>query len=225
MHHPHEVVDPLAPVDTLAAEVTRMTGKKSTKKAPKPPKQAPRKAPHVVDAPAYAPEAAFDDTIARTRGLAVPAASGVPSVPAGYQPTDPKQRIKRLRRIAGTLRSEVIAALTTLGARGAGVKEDLGKFAPDCSSAGALAARLGKTAALSAAADALAAFASEADQIALSDAVVLLEAVNKQLKNASASDPSLKTTYATVVEIFATRGAAVQAGKKRAKKKPAPPAA
>jgi hypothetical protein len=233
VNHLEEVVDSFEEVDILAAEVMHMTTKKTTKAsraaAPKegsakPVKQAARRAPHVDDAPAYAPAAAFDDTIARTRGLAITAASGVPKAPSGYQPTDPDQRKKRLRRIASTLRAEMITALGLIGSRGAAVKDDLGKFAPDGAQAKGIADRMTKAGALVAAATSLAEFAAEADQIAISDAVVLLEAVNKQLKNAAASDPALLTTYAPVVEIFATRNAAIQAGKRRAKKQPAPPA-
>jgi hypothetical protein len=227
-------VDYLAQVDILAAEVNRVSKKKTTKTkasraaAPKggsakPVKQPARRAPHVDDAPPYAPAAAFDDTIARTRGLAITAAAGVPKAPSGYQPTDPEQRKKRLRRIAATLRAEVLTALGLLGSRGAEVKDDLGKFAPDGAQAKGIADRMTKAGALASAATALAEFAAEADQIAISDAVVLLEAVNKQLKNAASSDPALLTAYAPVVEIFATRNAAIQAGKKRAKKQPPPP--
>jgi len=161
------------------------------------------------------PEADFNDTIAHNRGLELMKPSAIPGVPAGYRPTDPEVRGRRLRRLAGDLRAEAMEALDE--AKGRDLAADLGKFAPDPQRAEGIAARLGTTGDLVARAQALLDYAKEVDQIAMSDGLVFLETENKQLGNALDHDPALATHYRKLMKLFAARSGAIAEGIARAK--------
>src|SRR5690242_11987486 len=87
-----------------------------------------------------APEADFDDTIAKNRVLPILDPTSLPRPPAGFRPTDPDTRNRRLRKVSSELRAEVLDALRE--AAGLDLIADLGKYAPDPRRAPALAERL-----------------------------------------------------------------------------------
>ncbi len=162
-----------------------------------------------------APEADFDDTIAHNRSLPLLDTQAVPHPPRGYRPTDPDVRRARLRRFAGDLRSESMDALREAASRD--LRTELGRFAPEPQRAAALVERLTTTGEAVARAEALLAYAREIDQIALSDAFLLLELENKQYANAVEHDPSLLAHYRALVKLFEARSAAIAEGMARAR--------
>ena len=162
-----------------------------------------------------APEADFDDTIAHNRSLPLLDTQALPHPPRGYRPTDPDVRRTRLRRFAGDLRSESMDALRE--AAGRDLRTELGRFAPEPQRAAALVERLTNTGEAVARAEALLAYTREVDQIALSDAFLLLELENKQYSNAVEHDPSLLAHYRSLVKLFEARSTAIADGMARAK--------
>lgn len=166
--------------------------------------------------PKVVPEADFDDTIAKNRALPLLDLKAIPAVPKGFRATEPDARNRRLRKIAGDHRAECRDALREAVDRD--LKEDLGKHAPDPARAPALLDRLTTTGALVTATAALAAYAREMEQIALSDALVFLEAEHRELIHALEHEPSLAPRYAAVRALFSARGAAISNGLARAAK-------
>ncbi|WP_437960173.1 hypothetical protein WME76_11410 [Sorangium sp. So ce119] len=185
--------------------------KKSTKNTPSP--VTPAGAEPTLGG-GRAPEADFDDTIAKNRALPILDPASLPRPPAGFRPTDPDTRNRRLRKVSSELRAEVLAALRE--AAGLDLAADLGKYAPDPQRAPALVERLERVGRLSAAVQALALYAREMEQIALSDALVFLEAENKQLANALEHAPELAERYAALRALFETRAASIVEGRARA---------
>jgi hypothetical protein len=162
-----------------------------------------------------APEADFDDTIAKNRALPILDPAHVPRPPKGYHATDPETRGKRLRRLAGELRSEAGDALREASKRD--LKHDLGKFAPDPARAAGLLERITTSGDLVNAAQTLLSYAKEIDQIAMSDTLVFLETENKQLTNALEHEPGLATSYPALAKLFSARADAIVEGIARAK--------
>src|SRR5262245_15585237 len=76
---------------------------------------------------------------------------------------------------------------------------------------------LGATGEIVARAQALIDYAKKVDQIAMSDALVFLEAENKQLENALEHDPALAPHYRALVKLFAARSGAIAEGIARAR--------
>ncbi|WP_437930925.1 hypothetical protein WMF37_17385 [Sorangium sp. So ce291] len=167
-----------------------------------------------------APEADFDDTIAKNRALPILDPASLPRPPAGFRPTDPDTRNRRLRKVSSELRAEVLDALRE--AAGLDLIADLGKYAPDPRRAPALAERLERVGRLSGAVQTLSLYAREMEQIALSDALVFLEAENKQLANALEHAPELAERYAALRTLFETRSASILEGRARAARGAAP---
>ena len=174
----------------------------------------------------YAPEADFEDSIAKNRAVPIIDAAKVPRPPADYRPTDPDTRNKRLRKLAGEHGAETLAALNNVANRD--LKADFGKHAPDPKRSIALAERLNKTSALLTAARALYFHARELNQIARSDALVYLEKVNKMLVSTVDDHPALADDYESLRALFEARGEAIAEGraqgpkaKEKAKAKPA----
>jgi hypothetical protein len=165
----------------------------------------------------YASEADFDDTIAKNRGLPVVSDGAVPATPHGYRATDPEIRRRRLRRMAGELRAEAVLALLEAAQRGPALQTELGKHAPPAARAQALVERLGQTSKLIAAVEPLLEYASELDEIALSDAVIYLEAENKELQHELEHDPALAGRYAALRKFMDARASAISVGMARAK--------
>jgi hypothetical protein len=163
----------------------------------------------------YAPEADFDDTIAKNRVLPVLSAASIPSPPNGYRPTNPDTRGRRLRPLAADLVSEAGDALRAI--EGRDLKADLGKYAPDGSRAPALLARMKQTSDLVTSVQSLLTYAKELDQIARSDALRFLESVNKSLGDAVDHDPTLATKYMAVQKLFTARSEAIAEGMVRSK--------
>jgi hypothetical protein len=178
----------------------------------------------ILAAALFAPEADFDDTIARNRGLPLLDAHTIPPPPVGFRPTDPETRRARLRRFAGELRSESMDALRE--AAGRDLQAELGQFAPKAERAAALVERLTTTSNGVSRAEALLAYEREIDQIALSDAFAFLDLENKQYTNAVDHDASLLQHYRALAKLFAARSAAIAEGMAQAKtqdtSKPAP---
>jgi hypothetical protein len=174
-------------------------------KAPKP------TAPPLADGP----EADFTDSIARNRGLKLLDPSSVPHPPHAYRSTDPNERARRLRRLSGELRAEAEEALREAGGRD--LQAELGRFAPEPGRALSLVERLNTTAELVARAQALLEYARESDQIAMSDALLFLEAERKQYDNAVAHDASLSAHYRALGRLFEMRSGAIAGGMARAR--------
>ncbi len=94
---------------------------------------------------------------------------------------------------------------------------ELGPYAPAPQRVTALAERVGHTGELVARAEALVAHAREADQIALSDALALLEKVRKQYLTAVEYNTDLEAYYRSLVKLFEMRSGAIAEGIARAK--------
>lgn len=180
------------------------------------------KAPNLVSAsPADSPEPDLNDTIAYNRGLTLLEPSTVPHPPQGYRSTESDERPRRLRRLSAELRSEAMDALRE--AAGRDLQADLGRFAPEPKRAEAIVERLGKTGELVARAQALLDYARENDQIAMSDALLFLEAEHKQYDNAVEHEASLSASYRALVKLFAMRSGAIAEGMARARSADASP--
>lgn len=167
----------------------------------------------------YVPEADFDDTIAKNRVLPILDPSSLPRPPIGFRPTDPDTRNRRLRRLSSELRAEAVNALHE--AAGLDLHADLGRFAPDPKRAPLLAERLERAARLSAAVQGLVLYAREMEQIAMSDALLFLEAENKLLENVLEHAPELAEKYTALRTVFETRAASIATGRARAAKEAA----
>lgn len=161
---------------------------------------------------------AFDDAITKNRACPLPPPASVPSPPKGYRPTAAVTRSRRLRKLADELRAETLVALGELTTHGPGVKDDLGRYAPEPAHIVNVRERLTTSGQLVAAAETLLGFANEMDQIARSDAVQILESVHKLLQTALPHNPKLAERYRGVTEIFGAVGAAIAKGRARAKK-------
>lgn len=159
-----------------------------------------------IGATEYAPEADFDDTIAKNRGLPVLNDGGIPGAPQGYRPTDPDIRKRRLRRMADDLRAEAAMALLEAAARGAALQTELGKHAPAAARAQALAERIDPTGKVVGAVRPLLSYASELDEIALSDVVIFLEAENTPARDRAQSRARVALPGPAQVHGFARGG-------------------
>jgi hypothetical protein len=173
-------------------------------------------AARIVPAGGYVPEADFDDTIAKNRVQPILDPSSLPKPPTGFRPTDPETRNRRLRRLSSELRAEAVNALHE--AAGMDLHADLGRYAPDPKRAPLLAERLERAGRLSAAVQGLALYAREMEQIALSDALLFLEAENKQLAHVLEHAPELAEKYTALRTVFETRAASIVEGRARAAK-------
>jgi hypothetical protein len=165
-------------------------------------------------------EADFDDTIAQNRALPILDPASVPRSPPGFRLTDPDKRNRRLRKLAAENRAEAVIALEEASQRD--LKADLGKYAPSPTQAQPLAERLVQTGELVAVAQSLLAYAREVEQIALSDALIFLEAEHKQLEHAVEHEPALADRYRALGVLFAARKDAIVEGLARAAKEAAP---
>jgi hypothetical protein len=179
-----------------------------------------QKVPTATPAQVPVAEADFDDTIALNRAIPILDPASVPRSPPGFRLTDSDTRNRRLRKLAAEDRAEAVNALEEAGARD--LKADLGKYAPSPTQAPPLAQRLVQTGELVAVAQSLLAYAREVDQIALSDALVFLEAEHKQLEHAVEHEPALATRYRALGVLFAARTDAILEGRARAAKEAAP---
>ncbi|MFO0589644.1 MAG: hypothetical protein U0441_19050 [Polyangiaceae bacterium] len=157
-----------------------------------------------------ASEPDFDDTIARNRVVTILDAASVPRPPVEYKPTNPDARRRRLRAIAADHRAESVAALQEASQRD--LRSDLGKYAPEPARAAALAERLNRTGKLVSAAQTLLTYAKEMEQIALSDAILFLEAENKQLQVAIEHEPHLSDSYTALQRFFDGRNTDITDG-------------
>ena len=165
------------------------------------------------------PGPAAEDAIAHNRSLPFLAASAVPAVPAGYRPAAPEERKRRLRPIAQTLRAEALRALREVGARGPDkVKAELGELAPHTGAAEQLASRIESLEATLGALNALVAAHEEIEDIALTDAQVLLENLFEEYSHRASKLPGLAQSYPQLAGYFAGRSALISEGRARSKK-------
>ena len=172
-------------------------------------------APAPIPSIAFVPEADLNDTIANNRGLPLLSADTLPPPPAGYRPSDPLACQRRLRRFAFDLRAEAVNALEESAGRD--IRKELGQFAPSAQRAQILVDKLTQTGELVARAGALSAYASEMDQIAMSDAIIFLESVHQQYENAVTHNASLATSYRALATLFSMRSGAIIQGIARAR--------
>ena len=167
-------------------------------------------ASHLLPAESYGSEADFDDTIAKNRALPLLHPDLIPARPHGFAPTDPKVRLRRLRRLADEHRAEGHDALVE--ASKVDLRGILGKRAPDPRRAAALAERMAQSAALVARAERLLQYANESDEIALSDALVFLEAANREYAHEVTHDPNVAEHFPALVKLFEARSTAISEG-------------
>lgn len=160
--------------------------------------------------PAATPEADFNDTIAANRALPLLNPDSVPTPPKKYKATDSNIRARRLRRFAADHRAEAADALREVGTRD--VEADLGKHAPDKARAANLLERMTQSGTLVDRATRLFAYAREMDQIALSDAFLYLEKMNKLLGSALEEEPHLEADYTALKKLFDARSEAIAEG-------------
>src|SRR4051812_48926295 len=139
-----------------------------------------------------------DDTIAYTRACSPILAASIPEVPAGYRATGIDQRRRLLRLLALDLRAEGILALEELTSNAATVKQDLGELAPDPAPANVLFTRIQEIGKSIAAQEALLHFHRELEDIAMSDAVVLLEGAYKEYQHRVDRVPQLAQRYSAL---------------------------
>lgn len=167
-------------------------------------------------------ESDFNDTIANNRGLELLDLANVPHLPEGFRPTDQTERGRRIRWLSSDLKAEAIDALTEAGKRD--LRADLGPFAPDPRRAVVVADRVEHSGEIVARATALLAYAKEVHQIAMSDALVFLEAEQKQYLNAVEHKAGLAAHYRALVKLFEMRSGAIAEGIARSKTGEAAPA-
>jgi hypothetical protein len=161
-------------------------------------------------AESYGSEADFDDTIAKNRALPLLAPESVPSRPQGFVATDPMVRAQRLRRVADDHRAEGHDALLEMSR--VDLRALLGKRAPEPKRAAVLAERLEQSATLVARAERLLQYANEIEEIALSDALVLLEATFKEVEHEASHDPNVADHFPALLKLFAARSTAIAEG-------------
>jgi hypothetical protein len=185
----------------------------SSKKDPKKTAVLP-KAPAVVVA-----QPDLDDTIARNRRVAFTPSTAIAPVPLGYRPTRFEVLRRRLKRVPGSLRAEMLEALKELFERTSRIKEDLGDFAPDTNQIGVLIERVkGLDSSIFIQEEALKAH-RELEDIALSDGYNVLERAYKHYEIRIADAPSLERSYAKLNKFFTIKNQAIATGIKRAKAK------
>lgn len=166
------------------------------------------------------PEASQGDTIAGNRALPVPNLASVPPPARGYRQTPAKLRLQ-LRRLDNDLHAELIEALVQCGLRN--LKEDFGRNAPDGSRAALLAERIKAIKEVVAAADLFSEFVHELHNIAINDAVVLLEDVNSLVETHLSRDPGLGRDYSAIRKLFEARAKKISEGLAKARQsQPAP---
>jgi hypothetical protein len=169
----------------------------------------------------HAPEASIDDQLAIHRGLPPIEASQIPVPPDDFKPTEVLVRNRRLRRVADKSRPQLLLALNEVAGRGANLSKDLGQYAPPVEAATQLARRLTTLSAGVSAASRLLNYLEELDEIALSDAILHLESINREYQHALSHKPSLATTYEQLDRFFSSRSDAISEG--RAQAHPAAP--
>lgn len=157
-------------------------------------------------------EAGLTDTIARNRVCSPVPAQAIPVAPDGYQPTDIEQRRRALRLVARDQEAEVMSALDEIAANEANFKQDLGDLAPDAAPAKKLASRLLATRTTLAALESLVRFHRELEDIALSDALLLIEATHREYTHRVDRMPQLALRYPALVRFFAGRSATIADG-------------
>ncbi len=166
-------------------------------------------------------EASIDDQLAIHRGLPPTEASDIPEPPDDFKPTEVLVRNRRLRRVADKSRPQLLLALNEASARGADLAKDLGQYTPPAENAAQLARRISSLSAGVSAASRLLNYLEELDEIALSDAVLYLESLNKEYEHAVSHKPSLATNYEQLGRFFSSRGEAISEGLAQARSAPA----
>jgi hypothetical protein len=161
------------------------------------------------------PESAPNDSLAANRSIPVVAASMVPVPPKGYKVTAPDTKRKLLRLVGEEEEAEVKEALKALIKRGTKVTEDLGKNAPDVALLAPLLERLESTQETITATELFLTYLNEVEDIALSDALLHLEKVQKLYEANVDDEPQLKAHYAPVGRIFEARANAIREGLSR----------
>jgi hypothetical protein len=155
-------------------------------------------------------EADFDDTIAKNRALPLLDPESIPARPKGFVSTDPKVRLRRLRRLADEHRAEGHDALVESSKLD--LRAILGKRAPDPRRAAVLAERMSQSGALVARAERLLQYAKEMDEIALSDALLFLDAVNKEQEHEASHDPDVSEHFRALIKLYQARSSIIVEG-------------
>ena len=163
------------------------------------------------------PPAGAKDTVAKNRTVAFATADQFPRLPAGYQATRVEERRRRLRPIPQSLVAEGLRALRELSGLGEELAKDFGEFAPDISTAPALAARIEALEAAVVTQQALLDAYREIEDIALTDAVEILESVHEEYDHRVKKVPSLATKYSMLAAFFQARSDAISKGMARSR--------
>lgn len=187
----------------------------STKKSPKTP--APKKnspTPEKTPGPTL-------DTLAQNRGVRPVDAGGLPQVPTGFAATPFEERRQRLRLVPAAQHAELLAALREAHARRGTVAKELGEFAPDVTDTAALADRIDGLARTVQALNALRTCHEELEDLALSDAIVLLEKLHAEFRHRKDKIADLAGKYPRLDTLFTQRAASISEGiaKKKGREK------
>ena len=165
----------------------------------------------------------FEDTLSGNRAAAVIDADAIPAVPGFFQPTTAKERKRRLKTVAASLKAEAKQAMSQIAARGPAVAGDFGPKAPLATEVAALLARFNNIDASLVKSDSLTAYLNELEDIALSDIFQVLKRYQKlYLAN---DDTGLATAYDKLLAFFQAKTDIIKAGRDRAKKAKAEKAA
>jgi hypothetical protein len=165
-----------------------------------------------------APQTAPHDSLAVNRQLPVVAAASIPPAPAGFVPTPPEERVRRLTRPADSLRAELRAALALVISRKATYRQELGDVPPDVAVAETLHPRLAELQTSREAAERLVTYLRELEAIALSDAANYLQTIDEEVTHRARKNSALTSIYAPVLLLAQSRSQAIAEGMARSRR-------
>lgn len=162
-------------------------------------------------------EKTFEEKITTNRNLPIPGASGIPDVPAGYQPTDPGLRTTRFHKVARDLEAELLASLKECAELD--LPALLGEYAPPASEAATYAQELAAVRGLLAKLELLTTYAQERKSILLNDGRSFTLKLKKAYEYHIEKKPGLAVTFQETVTYLDAIGEAISAGRAEAKKR------
>jgi hypothetical protein len=163
------------------------------------------------------PTASPDDRVAAIRGLTPIDATMLPATPKPFQALTGDDQ-GGLRKVAKEDEAEIQQALAQIAGRGAELKNDLGKNAPDPERAAALVERLKANRAARTKLASLLSYVEDSNAVALHDAVLLVNEVKLLLEPNLKRDATLEETYSEVLEYSELVGQKISEGRARKRK-------
>lgn len=164
---------------------------------------------------ATAPQAAPNDQIAINRTVKAIAPETLPAVPLRFVPSTSDVRRRTLRLVAEDQRSELLDALKELQGAGAKLTTDLGEFAPNTAVVPEIMGRIVAAEGVLQRLRSLVTCHEELEDIALSDALVLLEQAYGEYEHRVSHIPALANRYPKLARFFAQRSQAIVEGHAR----------